>query len=43
MHMRAWGLVAWHLMDKRGVKADLWEGGGLRVNSGISNLEGDGK
>jgi hypothetical protein len=22
MHMRAWGLVAWHLVDKMGVKAD---------------------
>jgi hypothetical protein len=23
--MRAWGLVAWHLVDKRGVKTDPWE------------------
>jgi hypothetical protein len=27
-------LVVWHLMDKRGVKADPWEGEGLGFNSG---------
>jgi hypothetical protein len=21
----AWGLVAWHLVDEKGVKADPWE------------------
>jgi hypothetical protein len=25
MHMWAWGLVAWHLVGKRGVEADPWE------------------
>jgi hypothetical protein len=27
-------LVAWHLVDKKGVKADPWEGEGLGFNSG---------
>jgi hypothetical protein len=31
--MRGWGLVAWHLVDKRGVKADPWERGGLGFDS----------
>jgi hypothetical protein len=28
------GLVAWHLVGKRGVKVDPWEWGGLGFNSG---------
>jgi hypothetical protein len=27
-------LVAWHLVGKRGVKADLWKGGDLGFNPG---------
>jgi hypothetical protein len=27
-------LVAWHLVDKRGVKTNPWEGGGLGFDSG---------
>jgi hypothetical protein len=34
MHMRAWGLVAWHLVDKMGVKVDPWEWRGLGFDSG---------
>jgi hypothetical protein len=26
-------LVAWHMVGKRGVKANLWEGGGLGFKS----------
>jgi hypothetical protein len=33
MHMRPWGLMAWHLVGKRGVKADPWEWGGLGFDS----------
>jgi hypothetical protein len=29
MCMQAWGLVAWHLVCKMGVKADSWEWEGL--------------
>ena len=34
MCMRAWGLVVWHLVGKRGVKADPWEWGGHGFDSG---------
>jgi hypothetical protein len=34
MCMWVWGLVAWHLVGKRRVKADPWEWGGLGFDSG---------
>jgi hypothetical protein len=34
MYMRACGIVAWHLVGKRGVKANPWEWGGLGFKSG---------
>ena len=38
MHMQAWGLVAWYLVDKRGAKADPWEWGGLGFDFGLLDL-----
>jgi hypothetical protein len=34
MYMWACGIVAWHLVGKRGVKANPWEWGGLGFKSG---------